>query len=217
MSATDPTRIEVAECLVVHSARHQKEVRSEIAGLRELLTASGGISMEKGLHWNFEFRHAVEDLRSALEYGAYDAYENLVCASHPPGTEHRDVHFPVVDSEPEFKGIMSITGKKPVWTFHDHGADIEAIFLSAQPFSPSRDTWLRELHDIWNEGKHQNANYFGTRIRFVPNPDPGSSWPTIPRQELVISKADRPLQDFFAVATRETSRVIKSLARVLYQ
>jgi hypothetical protein len=216
MSATDPTRLEVSECLVLHSVRHQKEVWSELAKLRELLTMPGGIPMERGLHWNFEFRHAVEDLRSALEYGAYDAYERFVCSSHPAGSVHRGVHFPVADSPTEFTGNMSTTKKDPVWTFRERGTAIEGVFLSAQPFSAPGDPWLRQLHDIWNEGKHRNANYFGSRLRYDPNPDSKSPWPTLVRQELVISQPDRPLQDFFDVATRETGRVISALGNVLY-
>jgi hypothetical protein len=69
MSATGPTRIEVAEFLVHHSALHQERFWEELSKLPELAGKPPEETLERGLLWNFEFKHAIEDLRSALEYG----------------------------------------------------------------------------------------------------------------------------------------------------
>lgn len=216
MSAYDPNRLEVAEFLVKHAGVHQQRFWSELAKLAQLAAMPLIQAMESGLFWNFEFRHAIEDLRSALEYGAYDAYERFVCANHQLGSVHTNVNFPVSDSQADFQKKMSPTGKGSVWKFRSRGAQIEAVFLSAQPFAAGGDSWLTELHDIWNEGKHRNANYYSARIRIEPNPTPGTAWPFLARQELVIASTNRPLADFFDVATRETGRVVADLGKVLY-
>ena len=216
MSASDPTRIEVAEALVRHSALHQQRFWGDLAKLPEVIALASEERMERGLFWNFEFAHAIEDLRSALEYGAYDAYERFVCSNHQAGTVHRAVTFPLSDSQATFQSTMSLTGKNPIWKFRDRGARIEAVFLSAQPFSATGDSWLEELHELWNERKHRNPNYFSARLRLEPNPDAGSIWPLLLHQELVISGTNRSLRDFFAVATRETGRVVAELGRALY-
>lgn len=216
MSATDPTRIEVAESLIHHSALHQLRFWDELSKLPELTAAPLGEAMERGLFWNFEFKHAIEDLRSALEYGAYDAYERFVCTNHQLGSVHTHVSFPVAKDQTEFQKKLTPTKDYPGWKFRGRGAQITKVFLSAQPFSAAGDKWLSQLHDVWNEGKHRNPSYFSARIRLEPNPALGSVWPFQVRQELLISSTNRSLRDFFDVATRETGRVVVDLEKVLY-
>jgi hypothetical protein len=180
------------------------------------MAAPGGHTIEAQLSWNFEYMHAIEDLRSALEYGAYDAYERFVCSNHQPTTVHWNVSFPVAASPAAFQEIMTPIKKARVWNFRERGAMITDVFRSAQPFSAPCDSWLRDLHDLWNEGKHRNLNYFGIRLRVEPNPVPGTVWPILVRQELVISRTSRSLKDFFDVATREAGRVVADLGKALY-
>lgn len=216
MSATDPTRIEIAGILVRHSAVHQAQFWAELRRLPEVAALSPDQAMERGLFWSFELRHAIEDLRSALEYAAYDAYERFVCIGHQPTWVHRYVTFPIAGSLAAFTKKMSPTAKNEPWSFRDRGPKIEAVFASAQPFTAPGDSWLSELHELWNEGKHRNPSYLNVRIRLEPNPTPGATWPFLARQELFISSTNRPLLDFFDVATRETGRVVADLGNVLY-
>src|SRR5690349_130241 len=135
MTATDPIRIEIGEHLVRHSAVHQARFWAELAKLPELTGAPASESLERGLYWSFEYRHAVEDLRTALEYGAYDAYERFVCRNHQVGIVHTNVAFPVSDTVAGFEVVIPPSGKAPLWNFRERAMQITAVFRSAQPFA----------------------------------------------------------------------------------
>jgi hypothetical protein len=129
---------------------------------------------------------------------------------------HPHVSFPVADTQTAFQKRLKPTPTYAGWGFRERGAAIRAVFISAQPFSGRLDSMLKDLQELWNEGKHRNPNYFGKRIRFVPNPAPSSAWPILPVEEIVISRTNRPVRDFFEVSTREVGRVVTDLGKVLY-
>lgn len=220
------TRIQVAEALVRHARWHVEHVDSSLpAGfwvLREL-RESGQLEVVaverrerpveggEAIYWNFEIRHAIDDLRSALEYCAADAFAR----SSGEGTPGYDnVAFPVCQSQTDFDGW--IKGRLP--RLRQVYPKVVDVMQTAQPYAdPSKNWWLEELHHLWNEGKHRNPHYFlWVVVALPPSDGSGVLDPRKIAHGLKFASTKRLLSEFFRAASDGTDLLVRACGSALY-
>ncbi len=106
--------------------------------------------------WQIEVKHCLEDVRSALDYCAYEVYERVCCTE--PSSErphvHRQVGFPVPkrhDTRAQY--ATRVEGRIPGL----HRASIPAFekFLEFGQWSEPPLDWLPSLDENWNIVKHR--------------------------------------------------------------
>jgi hypothetical protein len=110
-----------------------------------------------------ESKHAVEDLRSSLEYLAMEIFEQVCCHdSGPQPHEHRSVTFPV---------------PTPQATLEQHVARVAQVFPGLREtnrplfdllagcwtFTRGDTVWLDTIQTVWNEVKHRRLDRLGVK------------------------------------------------------
>jgi len=107
--------------------------------------------------WQIEVKHCLEDIRSALDYTAFEVYERVCCRE--PKTEtphvHDDVSFPIPRSKetPDLfrkridRCIPGLSGKSKV-TFEK--------ILEIASWPEGQNSYLPSLEENWNIVKHRH-------------------------------------------------------------
>lgn len=120
-----------------------------------------------------EVKHAVEDLRSALEYLAMEVFERMCCQSSDPQPHvHREVTFPVptpAETADEFAekierilpGLRS--ANKPIFD----------LVLGCRSYVVGENVWLDTINNSWMEVKHRRLASSTKPMKIlVPGTDP---------------------------------------------
>jgi hypothetical protein len=233
--ASAPTRIDMAEALVRHCRSHLYRIRN---GLPHFEVDPSEISDQipfpqvkivnavppdpsDPILWEIEVKHGLEDLRSALEYCAMEAYTRSSGPPQPgPKGGPRAVHFPCFEFDPAATEASEILRyeDKINRDFPDLAKvypDARRLMREAQAFRPSDDLWLRELHDLWNEVKHSNLAYVVPRQEFITLMPNGPGDPMQFYQVLRFALTDREVQSFFDIACAKVEKLVDQLRPAL--
>jgi len=220
----------MARALIRHAEAHRDALRGmrprgDVSsepngpfGGRLVVTFHPPTSVKPGesLDFNLEIRHLLDDLRSALEFCAFDAFERSVPRPYAAGLD-RKVSFPVVpppESTSSFKKQVAkaFPGLQSVYP------RAIAAMESAQHYSQSGHPWLYELHVLWNEGKHRNLVYHSAGPPFIEvGPVDPSKSPTLRFVDgLTFAKTGKNVEKFVEAATNGATATVDLMARALY-
>jgi hypothetical protein len=170
----------------------------------------------ESLDFNLEIRHLLDDLRSALEFCAFDAFERSVPRPYAVGLD-RNLSFLVVPpskSASAFKKQVA-TGFPGLQSVYPGAV---AAMESAQHYAQSGDPWLYERHVLWNEGKHRNLVYHSAGPPFIEvGPVDPSKSPTLRFVDgLTFAKTGKNVEKFVEAATKGAPVTVDLMARALY-
>lgn len=117
-----------------------------------------------GLLWEIELKHCLEDLRSALDYCAYEVYERICCEepSAPRPHVHMNVRFPIPDyqeSEKDFERrvLVDVPGLKK------GGHPVVSTFVGFTRYARPGTSWLPVIDEKWQIVKHRHLTVPSTR------------------------------------------------------
>jgi hypothetical protein len=177
---TIPTRIDMARELVGHAKEHRRVAESFLPSFDLIPITTPGSPFPfhiqvrdpvrsptgpTSLDFNLEVRHAIDDLRSALEYCAYDAYQRFCVTNETSDPSNdREVNFPVVRREQDCSDFNRILDNEHLGELRTKCIPAVSVMIDAQYFRSPAGPWLVNLQELWNEGKHRNLVYYSEGI-----------------------------------------------------
>lgn len=230
----EPTRIDMARELARHAEQHRRLLESFLPTYDLILSGIPNdpfpfrvtvrppqrmVGSPTDLDFNLEVRHVVDDLRSALEYCAYDAHERYCRTGLPSEPPYNwKVNFPVVGRNQGPTDFETVLAKEELSELKTKCAPAVDVMRGAQHFASKRGDWLVDLQDLWNEGKHRNLLYQTNGppeievTAVLPGQGPGYKF----LRGLRFSGTRKTLDNFFTVARDEVARIIDEMERALY-
>jgi hypothetical protein len=159
----------MAEALLRHADGHFKIVhagvpdlvinRADVGGGRFVDTYSILPAKDVGgeLAWQIEVKHCLEDLRSALDYCAFEVYERACCRQPVSALPHvhTDVRFPIPmqDQSPREYGERV---DRDIPRLAKESPTAIAAFVSFLKHATGNQVWLTTLDANWNIVKHRH-------------------------------------------------------------
>lgn len=202
-----PTRIDMAAALVQHSGTHQRKLEEHLPYLTVVGPGPNPGEVEVGefpnttplqpneeMDWSLEVRHAIDDLGTALDYCAYEAFSR---SSGEGAKGWKEVYFPVSPTSGQFQSYVRERFPKLANTYP---AAI-GVMESVQPYQSPKNWWLEEHHRLWMEAKHRNLNYLTTEALMLELKGLGPLNPRPVAQAIRFAITERNMVEFFRVST----------------
>ena len=224
----DPTRIDMARELIRHADTHRKTMTTFVPqyelvpdGVFHRLVIHPPMATPvnpSGLDFNLEARHLIDDLRSALEFCAYDAHERFCQPSGAPAPAYyRNVNFPVVRKDQGPADFDRVLDKEELGDLRTRRPDAVDVIRRAQHFLSPQGDWLPKLQELWNEAKHRSLVYYSRGQPFIEVQGASGGGPVYKFVGgLTFAKTGDNVEKFLDVTGGEVSQVVEDLGRALY-